>query len=105
MLRRCFVHWLARTSVLPAVEHRRSTQQAHALRRWVDKLRARQREATARAFVRATVLRDALATWRAKRAYLAELRAVQGLHARARRTSDPHFRRRLAFVGPTARFS
>ncbi|KAI3627124.1 hypothetical protein CBS14141_001125 [Malassezia furfur] len=105
MLRRCFVHWLARTSVLPAVEHRRSTLQAHALRRWVDKLRARQREATARAFVRATVLRDALATWRAKCAYLAELRAVQGLHARARRTSDPHFRRRLAFVAPTARFS
>lgn len=106
MLRRCFAHWLGRTSVLPAVEHRRSALQAHALRRWVDRLRARQREATARAFVQATVLRDALATWRAKRAYLAELRAVQGLHTRARRTSsDTHFRRRLAFVAPTARFS
>ncbi|WFC94401.1 hypothetical protein MBRA1_001031 [Malassezia brasiliensis] len=106
MLRRCFAHWLGRTSVLPAVEHRRSALQAHAFRRWVEKLRARQREATARAFVQATVLCDALATWRAKRAYLAELRAVQGLQMRARRTSsDTHFRRRLAFVAPTSRFS
>lgn len=98
------MRWLSKTSVLPAVEHRRHALQAYALHRWVAQWHARQRERAAAAFTADTLLRDALAVWRAKAVYLAELRAIRRMGGGRRRTSDEHLRSRLAFVAPTRRF-
>lgn len=105
LLRQHFSQWLARSSVLPAVELRRQTVLAGAFRRWVAVHQARVHAQAARAFVLRTLLTDALRTWRGKTAYRAEIRAIQRMGHARRRASDLAFHQRLAFVAPTQRFA